>query len=233
MCMLDCLLVSAIMFYMYKAKIWMGVVTSLQRAAWLAERWPLDIVREGTFLSSSFSEARVLAGGRWAVPGAIAGLHPVAAVIRQQLNMLLFWWFRRRRLTLHGSVPSDEYDNCSSAMLRLPPPDAGCRLVQCITGTPSTTRRRHGGFPLTDVGCCTRHVGLQCCLLPVGRLSSPSAAKNTDTCALLEHRWLAGVAYVMYTAAAAAAALCAPFSSFRFSPVAVITLHHVYCIITL
>jgi len=68
MCMLDCLLVSAIMFYMYKAKIWMGVVTSLQRAAWLAERWPLDIVREGTFLSSSFSEARVLAGGRWAVP---------------------------------------------------------------------------------------------------------------------------------------------------------------------
>ena len=30
MCMLDCLLVSAIIFYMYKAKIWMGVVTSLQ-----------------------------------------------------------------------------------------------------------------------------------------------------------------------------------------------------------
>jgi len=29
MCMLDCLLVSAIIFYMYKAKIWMGVVTSL------------------------------------------------------------------------------------------------------------------------------------------------------------------------------------------------------------
>ena len=32
MCMLDCLLVSAIIFYMYKAKIWMGVVTSLQWA---------------------------------------------------------------------------------------------------------------------------------------------------------------------------------------------------------
>jgi len=30
MCILDCLLVTAIMFYMYKAKIWMGVVTSLQ-----------------------------------------------------------------------------------------------------------------------------------------------------------------------------------------------------------
>jgi len=28
--MLDCLLVSAIIFYMYKVKIWMGVVTSLQ-----------------------------------------------------------------------------------------------------------------------------------------------------------------------------------------------------------
>ena len=34
MCMLDCLLVSAIIFYMYKAKIWMGVVTSLQSAKW-------------------------------------------------------------------------------------------------------------------------------------------------------------------------------------------------------
>ena len=31
MCILDCLLVLAIIFYMYKAKIWMGVVTSLQR----------------------------------------------------------------------------------------------------------------------------------------------------------------------------------------------------------
>jgi len=30
MCILDCLLVLAIIFYMYKAKIWMGVVTSLQ-----------------------------------------------------------------------------------------------------------------------------------------------------------------------------------------------------------
>ena len=29
MCILDCLLVLAIIFYMYKAKIWMGVVTSL------------------------------------------------------------------------------------------------------------------------------------------------------------------------------------------------------------
>jgi len=30
MCILDCLLVLAIIFYTYKAKIWMGVVTSLQ-----------------------------------------------------------------------------------------------------------------------------------------------------------------------------------------------------------
>jgi len=29
MCILDCLLVSATIFYMNKAKIWMGVVTSL------------------------------------------------------------------------------------------------------------------------------------------------------------------------------------------------------------
>jgi len=36
------------------------------------------------------------------------------------------------------------------------------------------------------------------------------------------------VAYVMYTAVAAASALCVHFSSFRFSPVAVITLHRVY-----
>jgi len=66
----------------------------------------------------------------------VAGLHPVVTVIRRQLNTLLFWWFRRRRLTLRGSVPSDEYDNYSSATLRLPPPDAGCRLVQYLTGTP-------------------------------------------------------------------------------------------------
>ena len=32
MCILDCLLVSATIFYMNKAKIWMGVVTSLQDA---------------------------------------------------------------------------------------------------------------------------------------------------------------------------------------------------------
>jgi len=30
MCILDRLLVTAIMFYMHKAKIWMGIVTSLQ-----------------------------------------------------------------------------------------------------------------------------------------------------------------------------------------------------------
>ena len=93
-------------------------------------------------------------------------------------------------LTLRGSVPSDEYDSYSSATLRLPPLDAGCCLVQCVTRTPSTTRRRrrHMGFPLTDVDHCTRRVVLECRLLPVGRLSSPSAAKNTDTRALLEHR---------------------------------------------
>ena len=33
MCILDCLLVLAIIFYMYKAKIWMGVVTSLQNVS--------------------------------------------------------------------------------------------------------------------------------------------------------------------------------------------------------
>ena len=81
----------------------------------------------------------------------VAGLHPVVTVIRRQLNTLLFRWFRRCRLTLRGSVPSDEYDNYSSATLQLLPPDAGCRLVQCVAGTPSTTRRRRrrAGLPAT------------------------------------------------------------------------------------
>jgi len=43
-------------------------------------------------------------------------------------------------------------------------------------------------FLRPDVGRCTRRVVLECRLLPVSRLSSPSAAKNTDTRALLEHR---------------------------------------------
>ena len=103
---------------------------------WLADRWPLDIVRQGTFLSSSFSEARVLAGGRWAVPGAVAGLHPVVAVIRRQLNTLLFWWFRRRRLT-NCAVPYRPTSTTTTHRRR-----CGCRLRTLVAAWCSTLPER-------------------------------------------------------------------------------------------
>jgi len=91
---------------------------------------------------------------------------------------------------LRGSGTSDEYDNCSSATV-------GCCLRTLVAAWSSALLERRPRlvgvdiawvFLRPDVGRCTRRVVLECRLLPVGRLSLPSAAKNTDTRALREHR---------------------------------------------
>ena len=86
-----------------------------------------------------------------------------------------------------------------------------CSLCGFVDGwlvslPPDTCRRiawfRNAWSSSTDVGRCILHAELECRHLPVSWLSSPSAATNTRTS--LEHCWLVGVVYILYTSAAAA-----------------------------
>ena len=102
---------------------------------------------------------------------------------------------------------------------------------------PSTTRwrRRRAGLPPT------RRWSLHS---PRGAVVQSPARRSAELVISRQehgHASVAGtpltrwrrVCYVHCRRCCSCAVLCAPFSSFRFSPVAVITLHRVYCIITL